>query len=43
MIQEESLLCDSSLCFLNRNPGLGTIAELDNTIVGAILCGHDLF
>lgn len=27
--------------YLRRNPGLSLIATLDDTIVGAILCGHD--
>lgn len=27
--------------FLNRNPGISVVAEEDDKIVGAILCGHD--
>ena len=27
--------------FLNRNPTTSVVAELDNKIVGSILCGHD--
>ncbi len=27
--------------FLDRNPGISVVAELDGKIVGAILCGHD--
>lgn len=27
--------------FLNRNPGISVVAEEDDRIVGAILCGHD--
>ena len=27
--------------FLNRNPGMSVVAELDKRIIGAILCGHD--
>lgn len=27
--------------FLKRNPGISAVAEVDGTIVGAILCGHD--
>ncbi len=27
--------------FLTRNPGLSVVAELDDKIVGSILCGHD--
>ncbi len=27
--------------FLERNPGISVVAELDGKIVGAILCGHD--
>ena len=27
--------------FLKRNPTTSVVAEIDNTIVGSILCGHD--
>lgn len=27
--------------FLQRNPGLSLVLEVDGTIVGTILCGHD--
>jgi N-acetylglutamate synthase len=27
--------------YLKRNPGLSRVAEVDGTIVGAALCGHD--
>lgn len=27
--------------FLNRNPGISVVAEEEDRIVGAILCGHD--
>ena len=27
--------------FLDRNPGLSLVAELDKALVGAILCSHD--
>ncbi len=27
--------------FLQRNPGLSAVAEVDGTIIGAVLCGHD--
>lgn len=27
--------------FLSRNPGLSTVAHLDDSLVGAALCGHD--
>ncbi len=27
--------------FLRRNPGLSAVAEVDGTVVGAVLCGHD--
>jgi ribosomal protein S18 acetylase RimI-like enzyme len=27
--------------FLQRNPGLSAVAEVDGTVIGAVLCGHD--
>ena len=27
--------------YLDRNPGLSLVAEIDSQIVGAVLCGHD--
>ena len=27
--------------FLDRNPGISVIAEMDGGIIGSILCGHD--
>jgi N-acetylglutamate synthase len=27
--------------FLDRNPGLSRVAEVDGQIVGAVMCGHD--
>ena len=27
--------------FLKRNPGISVVAEMDGSVVGAILCGHD--
>ena len=27
--------------FLKRNPGISVVAEMDDRVVGAILCGHD--
>lgn len=27
--------------FLRRNSGLSAVAELDGTVIGAVLCGHD--
>ena len=27
--------------FLERNPGISVVAEMDGRVVGAILCGHD--
>lgn len=27
--------------YLARNPGLSRVAEVDGTMVGAVLCGHD--
>lgn len=32
---------DGISAYLDRNPGLSFIAELDGQIIGAILCGHD--
>ena len=32
---------ESILLFLNRNPGMSFIADVDNKIVGAVLAGHD--
>ena len=27
--------------FLRRNPGLSAVAEVNGTVIGAVLCGHD--
>ena len=27
--------------FLDRNPGLSRVAEIDGRIIGAVMCGHD--
>lgn len=27
--------------FLNRNPGLSLVAQIEDKIIGAVLCGHD--
>ena len=43
---EEIVLTDTDerepmLRFLDRNPGLSLVAEIDKALVGAILCSHD--
>ena len=32
---------DGICAYLGRNPGLSFVAELDDQVIGAILCGHD--
>ncbi len=32
---------DSIQAYLDRNPGMSFIAEVDGKLVGAVLCGHD--
>ncbi|WP_375295468.1 GNAT family N-acetyltransferase [Paenibacillus doosanensis] len=27
--------------YIKRNPGISTVAEIDQIIVGTVLCGHD--
>jgi GNAT superfamily N-acetyltransferase len=39
-------ICEGDSCeeiceYLQRNPGLSRVAEVDGAIVGAALCGHD--
>lgn len=33
--------CENMTRFFERNPGLSFVATCDDTIVGAVICGHD--
>ncbi|WP_122664751.1 GNAT family N-acetyltransferase [Pseudomonas viridiflava] len=32
---------ESTSRYLQRNPGMSFVAEMDSTIVGCVMCGHD--
>src|SRR5580693_6650003 len=37
----ESDTREAIAAYLGRNPGLSVVAEIENKIAGAVLCGHD--